>query len=102
MQAKRLRQARQAQQRKIEDEMKALRDRQRVERENKRKQRQMNIDKSVVVQVIANPAKIKKMKKKHLRNIRKSDLAAPADAKSGQGMRSEYTNDNRGRALTGK
>jgi rRNA-processing protein CGR1 len=102
MKAKKMKQALQAQQKALLDADKVLRDRQRLERENKRKQRQRNIEKSVVVQVIKNPAKLKKLKKKQLRNIRKSDLAAPADGKSGHGTRSEYSNDSSGRALTGK
>ena len=68
--------ARKELQRAIERDIQTTYDRQRLERENKRNRKAANREKSVVVQVIKDPKKIKKMKRKDLKNIRKSDLSA--------------------------
>lgn len=78
MQMKREKQAVQEMQRQMTDKRNELLERQRLERENKRKQKAQNREKSVVVQVIKNPMKLKKLKKSQLRHIRKgADPNAP-------------------------
>ena len=78
MQKKREKQAMQELQKQMRDKRTELLDRQRLERENKRKQKALNREKSVVVQVVKNPMKLKKLKRSQLRNIRKgADPSAP-------------------------
>jgi hypothetical protein len=71
MQKKRERQAMQELQKQMVDKRTELLDRQRLERENKRKQKALNRDKSVVVQVVKNPMKLKKLKRSQLRQYKK-------------------------------
>jgi hypothetical protein len=78
MQKKRERQAMQELQKQMVDKRTELLDRQRLERENKRKQKVLNRDKSVVVQVVKNPMKLKKLKRSQLRQYKKdADPSAP-------------------------
>ena len=78
MQKKREKQAMQELQKQMRDKRNELLERQRLERENKRKQKAMNREKSVVVQVVKNPMKLKKLKRSQLRTIRKgADPNAP-------------------------
>ena len=78
MQKKREKQAMQELQRQMVDKRTELLDRQRLERDNKRKQKALNREKLVVVQVVKNPMKLKKLKRSQLRNIRKgADPNAP-------------------------
>ena len=71
--------AMQAFQQVMRDERQELIDRQKLERENKRKQKAANREKSVVVQVVKNPMKLKKLKRSQMRMIRKgADPNAPA------------------------
>ena len=78
MKKKREKQAMQELQKQMRDKRNELLDRQRLERENKRKQKALNREKSVVVQVVKNPMKLKKLKRSQLRNIRKgADPNAP-------------------------
>jgi hypothetical protein len=78
MKKKREHKAMQEFQKQLRDKHNELLDRQRLERENKRKQKALNREKSVVVQVVKNPMKLKKLKRSQLRNIRKgADPNAP-------------------------
>jgi len=70
-------------QKSVDDEIRAEKKAEREQREEKERKKKENQDKGVSHQIITNTAKIKKMSKKQLRNIKKADTSGVAPKQYG-------------------